>query len=324
MRHHSSEVIFVLAHPDVRALTRLVSVILVCPLSHLMELPGGGFRMGSQQFYPDEGPVHDEHVEPFAIEQHPVTNTQFSEFVSDTGYVTVAERPLDPVLFPDLPADDLEPGALVFSPTAGPVDLSDWRQWWRWSVGADWQHPFGPGSSIGEKADHPVVQVSYDDAEAYASWAGRRLPSEAEWEYAARAGSTTTYAWGDEVRPDGQLMANTWQGQFPYYNTGAAGWIGTSPIGSFPANGFGLVDMIGNVWEWTTTTYRARHVVTSPCCGPSSVAAPAAESTIRKALKGGSHLCAPEYCLRYRPAARSPQSLDTSTTHIGFRSVVSL
>jgi formylglycine-generating enzyme len=280
--------------------------------------------MGSQQFYPDEGPVHDEHVEPFAIEQHPVTNAQFLEFVSDTGYVTVAERPLDPVLFPDLPADDLEPGALMFSPTAGPVDLSDWRQWWRWSVGADWQHPFGPESSIGDKADHPVVQVSYDDAEAYASWAGRRLPSEAESEYAARAGSTTTYAWGEEVRPDGQLMANTWQGHFPYYNTGAAGWIGTSPIGSFPANGFGLVDMIGNVWEWTTTTYHARHVVTSPCCGPSPVAAPAADSTIRKALKGGSHLCAPEYCLRYRPAARSPQSLDTSTTHIGFRCVVSL
>jgi formylglycine-generating enzyme len=324
MRHHSSEVIFALAHPVVRAPTPLVSVILVWTLSHLMELPGGGFRMGSQQFYPDEGPVHDEHVEPFAIEQHPVTNAQFSEFVSDTGYVTVAERPLDSVLFPNLPADDLEPGALMFSPTAGPVDLSDWRQWWRWSVGADWQHPFGPGSSIGDKADHPVVQVSYDDAEAYASWAGRRLPSEAEWEYAARAGSTTTYAWGEGVKPDGQLMANTWQGHFPYYNTGAAGWIGTSPVGSFPANGFGLVDMIGNVWEWTTTTYQARHVVTSPCCGPSPVAAPAADSTIRKALKGGSHLCAPEYCLRYRPAARSPQSLDTSTTHIGFRCVVSL
>jgi formylglycine-generating enzyme len=247
--------------------------------------------MGSQQFYPDEGPVHDQRVGPFAIEQHPVTNAQFSEFVSDTGYVTVAERPLDPALFPDLPADDLAPGASVFSPTAGPVDLSDWRQWWRWSVGADWQHPFGPGSSIGDKADHPVVQVSYHDAEAYASWAGRRLPSEAEWEYAARAGSITTYAWGEEVRPDGRLIAYAWQGHFPYYNTGAAGWIGTSPVGSFPANGFGLSDMIGNVWEWTTTTYQARHVVTSPCCGPSPVAAPAADSTIRKALKGD-RICA--------------------------------
>ena len=182
---------------------------------------------------------------------------------------------------------------------------------------------FGPESSIEEKADHPVVQVAYPDAEAYANWAGRRLPSEAEWEYAARAGSTTTYAWGDEVKPDDRLMANTWQGRFPYQNTGANGWVGTSPVGSFPANDFGLVDMIGNVWEWTTTTYQARHAMASPCCGPSA-ADPTPDPTTRKTLKGGSHICAPEYCLRYRPAARSPQSLDTSTTHIGFRCVVSL
>jgi formylglycine-generating enzyme len=301
------------------------SLILVGTLSDLVELTGGVFRMGSQQFYPDEGPVHDEHVGPFAIEQHPVTNAQFSEFVSDTGYVTVAERPLDQALFPDLPPEELEPGALAFASTAGPVDLSNWRQWWRWSVSADWRRPFGPESSIEEKSDHPVVQVAYPDAEAYATWAGRRLPSEAEWEYAARAGSTSTYAWGEEVRPAGRLMANTWQGRFPYENTGAHGWVGTSPVGSFPPNGFGLVDMIGNVWEWTTTTYQARHHVTSPCCG--TTAAPAqqvADQPTRKSLKGGSHLCAPEYCLRYRPAARSPQSLDTSTTHIGFRCVASL
>ena len=317
--HHSLGVIFSQRRPGG------VSVILVGTLSDLVELTGGVFRMGSQDFYPDEGPVHDEHVGPFAIEQHPVTNAQFSEFVSETGYLTVAERPLDQTLFPDLPAEELEPGALAFAPTPGPVDLSNWRQWWRWSVGADWRHPFGPESSIEEKSDHPVVQVAYDDAEAYANWAGRRLPSEAEWEYAARAGSTSTYAWGEEVRPDGQLMANTWQGRFPYQNSGAHGWVGTSPVGSFPPNGFGLVDMVGNVWEWTTTSYQARHTVTSPCCGPA--AAPAqqvADQTTRKALKGGSHLCAPEYCLRYRPAARSPQSLDTSTTHIGFRCVANL
>jgi formylglycine-generating enzyme len=319
VRHHSLGVIFE------RHQLRRASVILVGTLSDLVELTGGVFRMGSQDFYPDEGPVHDEQVGPFAIEQHPVTNAQFSEFVSDTGYVTVAERPLNQSLFPDLPPEELEPGALAFASTPGPVDLSNWRQWWRWSVGADWRHPFGPESSIDEKSDHPVVQVAYSDAEAYANWAGRRLPSEAEWEYAARAGSTSTYAWGGVVRPNGQLMANTWQGRFPYQNTGAQGWVGTSPVGSFPPNGFGLVDMIGNVWEWTTTTYQARHTVTSPCCGPTAASAqPVADQTTRKALKGGSHLCAPEYCLRYRPAARSPQSLDTSTTHIGFRCVLSL
>jgi sulfatase modifying factor 1 len=291
-------------------------------VSDLIDLTGGVFRMGSQQFYPDEGPVHDRHVDPFAIEQHPVSNAQFSEFVSDTGYVTVAERPLDQALFPELPPEELEAGSLVFTPTAGPVDLSNWRQWWLWSVGADWRHPFGPESSIEDKADHPVVQVAYPDAEAYANWAGRRLPSEAEWEYAARAGSSTTYAWGEDARPDGQLMANTWQGRFPYQNTGANGWVGTSSIGSFPANDFGLVDMIGNVWEWTTTTYQSRHALAAPCCGPAIERTP--DQTTRKALKGGSHICAPEYCLRYRPAARSPQSLDTSTTHIGFRCVMSL
>jgi formylglycine-generating enzyme len=321
--HHSFGVIFVIAHPDLSN-ARVSGYRHLVGLSDLVELPGGVFRMGSQQFYPDEGPVHAEHVQPFAIEQHPVSNAQFSKFVDDTGYLTVAERPLDPALFPDLVAEDRQPGALVFTPTAGPVDLSDWRQWWRWSMGADWRHPFGPESGIDDKADHPVVQVAYPDAEAYASWAGRRLPTEAEWEYAARAGSTATYAWGEEVKPGGQLMANTWQGHFPYQNTGAHGWVGTSPVGSFPPNGFGLSDMIGNAWEWTSTTYHARHVVEAPCCGPSHASATSVDQNTRKALKGGSHLCAPEYCLRYRPAARSPQSLDTSTTHIGFRCVVSL
>ena len=266
-------------------------------------------------------------MEAFAIEQHPVTNALFSEFVAATGYRTVAERPLEPASFPDLAPEELKPGALAFTPAPGPVDLSDWHQWWRWSPGADWRHPFGPKSNVDDKADHPVVQVAYEDAEAYASWAGRRLPSEAEWEYAARAGRAPR-AWGEEFKPGGRLMANTWQGHFPYQNTGANGWVGTSPVGSFPPSGFVLSDMIGNVWEWTTTTYQARYVVVAPCCGPSPATSPATSMSVdqnmRKALKGGSHLCAPEYCLRYRPAARSPQSPDTSTTHIGFRCVVSV
>jgi formylglycine-generating enzyme required for sulfatase activity len=212
----------------------------------------------------------------------------------------------------------------VFRPTAGPVNLSDWRQWWDWATGATWRAPYGVGSDIAGREDHPVVQVAYTDAAAYAAWAGRRLPTEAQWEYAARAGSTTTYAWGEEPTLDGNLMANTWQGRFPFRNDGALNWVGTSPVGTFPPNGFGLIDMIGNVWEWTTTTYSARgHTPDAPAgaCGPPPVDP---DPTVIQALKGGSHLCAPEYCLRYRPAARSPQSQDSSTTHIGFRCVADL
>ncbi|HNM83715.1 MAG TPA: formylglycine-generating enzyme family protein [Mycobacterium sp.] len=289
-------------------------------LTELIDLPGGSFRMGSTSFYPDEGPIHSVTVGPFAIERHPVTNAQYAEFVADTGYVTVAERPMDPALYPGVAPEDLEPGALIFVPTAGPVDLNDWRQWWDWAPGACWRHPFGPESGIDDRSDHPVVQIAYPDAHAYARWSGRRLPSEAEWEYAARAGADTTYAWGEDARPGGQLMANTWQGRFPYRNDGALGWVGTSPVGTFPPNGFGLVDMIGNVWEWTTTPYAPQHRPGAPkgCCTPSLDPDPAVMQT----LKGGSHLCAPEYCHRYRPAARSPQSQDSATTHIGFRCVV--
>ncbi|APE16592.1 sulfatase-modifying factor 1 [Mycobacterium sp. WY10] len=291
-------------------------------LTELVEVPGGAFRMGSTSFYPEEAPIHTVAVDAFAIERHPVTNAQFAEFVADTGHVTVAEKALDPALYPGVPQADLQPGALVFRPTPGPVNLADWRQWWDWAPGANWRAPFGPGSDIADKADHPVVQVAYPDAAAYARWAGRRLPTEAEWEYAARAGSTSAYAWGDEPTVGGSLMANTWQGRFPYRNDGALGWTGTSPVGVFPPNGFGLVDMIGNVWEWTTTRFSAHHVLEQKngCCPPPAEPDP----SISQALKGGSHLCAPEYCHRYRPAARSPQSQDTSTTHIGFRCVVSL
>lgn len=281
-------------------------------LSDLVELPGGSFRMGSNRFYPEETPVRTERVAAFGIERHPVTNTQYAAFVADTGYLTVAERPLDPQLYPGVAQADLQPGAMVFRQTPGPVDLRDWRQWWDWAPGASWRHPFGPDSACAP--DHPVVQVSYADAIAYAQWAGRRLPTEPEWEYAARAGAETTYPWGEDVTPAGELMANTWQGRFPYRNDGALGWAGTSPVGTFPANGYGLVDMIGNVWEWTSTEFTGR--IEKPCC------LPADDPGVSQALKGGSHLCAPEYCHRYRPAARSPQTRDTATTHIGFRCAV--
>ena len=302
-------------------------------LTELIELPGGQFQMGSTSFYPEEAPIHTVTVAPFAIERHPVTNAEFAEFVDATGYVTVAEKPLDPALYPGVAQEDLLPGALVFRSTAGPVNLEDWRQWWDWAPGAHWRRPFGDGSDIAGKDSHPVVQIAYPDAGAYAAWANRRLPTEAEWEYAAAAGATTVYAWGDEPTVDGNLMANTWQGRFPYRNDGAANWVGTSPVGIFPPNGFGLLDMIGNVWEWTTTPYSARgharrdagadgsslDLPANSCCPPPADPDP----TVIQSLKGGSHLCAPEYCLRYRPAARSPQSQDRSTTHIGFRCVVS-
>lgn len=293
-------------------------------LTELVDVVGGYFRMGSTSFYPDEAPIHTVEVESFGIERHPVTNAQFAVFVEQTGYRTVAERALDPGLYPGVAPSDLAPGGLVFRPTPGPVNLRDWRQWWHWVPGACWRQPSGPGSDVVDKQDHPVVQVAYPDAAAYADWAGRRLPTEAEWEYAARAGSTSRYAWGDEPTVDGKLMANTWQGQFPYRNDGALGWVGTSPVGEFPENGLGLLDLIGNVWEWTTTPYSAHHVIAKSACCPAKIPGVGGEPdpTMNQTLKGGSHLCAPEYCHRYRPAARSSQSQDTSTTHIGFRCVL--
>ncbi|MGV0834170.1 formylglycine-generating enzyme family protein [Mycolicibacterium thermoresistibile] len=291
-------------------------------LTDLIDLPGGTFRMGSTQFYPEEAPAHTVTVADFAIERHPVTNAQFAAFVADTGYRTVAEQPLDPRLYPGVAPAELQPGALVFRPTRGPVDLRDWRQWWTWVPGACWRHPVGPeGPTWQDRADHPVVQIAYPDAAGYARWAGRRLPTEREWEYAARAGTGTVYPWGDEARPGGQLMANTWQGRFPYRNDGAAGWTGTSPVGTFAPNGFGLLDMIGNVWEWTTTRFFGHHRIDEPagsCCAPAALVE-RPDPAVSQTLKGGSYLCAPEYCHRYRASARSPQSQDSATTHIGFR-----
>ncbi len=272
--------------------------------------------MGSEDFYPEESPTVHRVVAAFAISRTPVTNAQFAEFVRATSYVSTAEQPLDGIEFPRLSAKERAPGSLVFTPTSGPVDLGDWRQWWRWVPGASWRSPHGPGSTVAGKEDHPVVQVSYADAQAFCSWARMRLPSEAEWEYAARGGlAGATYAWGDEPQSTGGLKANTWQGSFPYRNTGANGWVGTSPVGAFPPNGYGLVDVTGNVWEWTSTAWSSRHDSASCSCSPGT---PIAASAAR-VVKGGSHLCAPEYCLRYRPAARTQQAIDSSTTHLGFR-----
>lgn len=296
----------------------------------LIRIEGGTFRMGSDEFYADETPVHERTVGAFELERHPVTNAQFAAFVEATGYVTVAERPLDPADFPGADPAELVPGGLVFTPTAGPVDLRDWRQWWRWGAGASWRHPFGAGGpdALVDRPAHPVVQVSFEDASAYAEWAGRRLPTEVELEYAARGGlEGARFAWGDDETPDGQIMVNRWLGHFPYETT--VGFAGTSPVMSFPANGYGLFDVTGNVWEWTTDYYTPRHLVpgseadvVDAGARPNLLAAASAEpgSRIpRRVLKGGSHLCSPEYCLRYRPSARSPQADDTATTHIGFR-----
>jgi formylglycine-generating enzyme required for sulfatase activity len=297
--------------------------------SSLVRIAAGTLRMGSNEFSADETPVHERRVEAFRIEEHPVTNAQFAAFVEDTGYVTVAERPLSAEDFPGADPDDLVPGGLVFTPTDGPVDLGDWRQWWSWGRGAQWRFPFGPDAGIDALADrleHPVVQVAFEDAAAYAVWAGRRLPTEAEFEFAARGGLVgARFAWGDEELPDGRLMVNRWQGSFPYRNTGAAGFVGTSPVRTFPPNGYGLFDVTGNVWEWTTDFYAPRHLPPgargAESGGRPDLLAPVDREAAapRRVLKGGSHLCSPDYCLRYRPAARSPESEDSSTTHIGFR-----
>jgi formylglycine-generating enzyme required for sulfatase activity len=290
----------------------------------VVALAGGEFAMGSDAHYPEEAPVHRVRVDPFAIDRYEVTNARFAEFAEATGYVTVAERPLDPRDFPGAPPENLVAGSLVFTPTRGPVDLRHLIQWWTWTPGACWRAPEGPGSSVEDRSEHPVVHVAAEDAEAYAAWAGARLPSEAEWELAARGGlERAAFTWGDEARPDGRIMANTWDGlDFPWRSTGESGFTRTAPVGSFPANGYGLYDMAGNVWEWTGDWWADEHA--GACCvpsGPESSLDPAQPQfrVPRKVIKGGSHLCADSYCLRYRPAARRPQMIDTGMSHIGFR-----
>jgi sulfatase modifying factor 1 len=241
--------------------------------------------------------------------------------VQATGYLTTSERAPDPALYPDADPALLVPGSAVFTKPPGPVGLRDYSAWWAYVPGANWQHPEGPGSTIDGREDHPVVHVSFEDVTAYAAWAGKQLPTEAEWEFAARGGlDDATYAWGEEFAPNGTAMANIWQGRFPWENLAEDGYEGTSPVGAFPANAYGLYDMIGNVWEWTASAYSqpGNESQKQSCCqskAPSDHAA-------NRVVKGGSHLCAPNYCLRYRPAARQSQPLDTATTHIGFRCVL--
>jgi sulfatase modifying factor 1 len=286
-------------------------------------IEAGVFQMGSENFYPEERPVREVPVDGFWIDEHPVTAAEFRRFARATGYVTVAERPLDPADYPDADPDLLVPGSLVFRKTSGPVPLDDVHNWWGYVPGASWRRPGGPGTTINGRDHHPVVHVAYEDAGAYASWAGKELPSEAEWEYAARGGlEGAVFAWGDDHFPDGKAMANSWQGKFPWQNLKLDGYEGTSPVGSFPPNGYGLFDMTGNVWEWTTGAFATNGAgeTEAPCCAPMQRLE--GETFPRKVIKGGSYLCAPNYCLRYRPAARQSETIDTSTGHIGFRCVV--
>jgi formylglycine-generating enzyme len=304
----------------------------------MIEIPAGRFRMGSAEFYPEERPVREVGVAAFAIQRGPVTVAQFARFAEETRYVTLAERAPDPADYPEAEPSLLVPGSVVFHPTPGPVPLHDPTRWWSYVPGANWRHPWGPDSDNSGRDDHPVTHVAYEDAEAYAAWAGQALPSEAEWEYAARGGlDGAVFAWGDEQHPGGELMANFWQGEFPWRNTGAKRWRGTSPVGLFPPNGCGLYDATGNVWEWTADYYSPRGAGSespaSPCCQPpANPRVETAEASFdtgrpgshipRRVIKGGSHLCAPSYCLRYRPAARQPEAIDTSTSHIGFRCIL--
>jgi sulfatase modifying factor 1 len=290
----------------------------------MVRIPGGRYRAGDDRFYPEEAPVAELEVDDLWVDMHPVTNAEFRRFVKDSGHVTVAEMQPDAADFPEASEDQLVPGSLVFSPTSGPVSLDDWRQWWSWVPGADWRHPEGDGSTLHGRERHPVVHIGHEDASAYAQWAGKALPTEIEWEFAARGGlDQATYAWGEDFMPRGRVMANTWHGRFPWENTGPHGFRGTSPVGRFPPNGYGLHDVTGNVWEWTSSIWtddRASSTAAQEpmCCAPTSHVS----EEDRRVTKGGSYLCAPSYCLRYRPAARQGHSVRSSTGHLGFRCVV--
>jgi len=297
----------------------------------MVAIPAAEFLMGSDRHYIEERPVRHVAVDGFLIDRTPVTVSAFARFVAETGHVTLAETAPDPRDYPGMPPELARAGSIVFRQPDALVD-ADYMQWWDFVIGADWRHPEGPQSSIEGRETHPVTHVALADAAAYASWAGKALPTEAEWELAARGGlSGRDYAWGDELEPGGQVRANYWHGHFPTENLMTDGFAGISPVGSFPANGFGLVDMIGNVWEWTDDWY-SEGMQARQCCAPRNPRGGSHKASFepgheslgigRKVLKGGSHLCAPNYCQRYRPAARLAQPIDTSTCHVGFRCVI--
>jgi formylglycine-generating enzyme required for sulfatase activity len=308
----------------------------VAPLTELdgmVWIPGGTFTMGSDRHYPEEAPSHRVTVDGFWIDVEPVTNAQFRCFVEATGHVTLAERPANPADYPGAQPELLTPSSVVFAKPGYRVDLRNPYNWWKYVAGADWRHPRGPQTSIDGLERHPVVHVAYEDVEAYCNWAGKEVPTEAEWEYAARGGiEGAEFAWGNEREPNGKMMSNFWQGEFPIQNLATDGFEWTSPVGAFPPNGYGLYDMIGNVWEWTADWYQAHSKVSKSCCGAAiNPRGGTAEHSYdprmdniripRKVMKGGSHLCAENYCRRYRPAARMGQPIDTSTCHLGFRCI---
>jgi formylglycine-generating enzyme len=298
-------------------------------------IPGGVFRMGSDTHYSEEAPAHDVSVDGFWMDAHTATNAEFAAFVKATGYVTVAERPLDPRTYAGAKPELLVPGAMVFRMTKGPVDMRYLAHWWHYVPGTCWCHPEGPGSDIARRQDHPVVHVAFEDAEAFAAWCGKALPTEAEWEFAARGGlERAEFVWGEEFTPGGRHMANTWQGPFPWHNRKSDGYVRTAPVRAYTPNGYGLYQMAGNVWEWTSDWYEAGHWAnpTKSCCVPNNPRGAPAERSYdplqpdvripRKVVKGGSFLCAPSYCQRYRPAARQAQMIDSAMSHLGFRCVL--
>ncbi|MEC4984424.1 MAG: formylglycine-generating enzyme family protein [Oscillatoria sp. PMC 1068.18] len=293
-----------------------------CP-EEMVPIAAGTFQMGTDDQYLEEQSAADVSVKSFCIDKYEVTNAQFAKFVKETGYLTIAERPLSAEEFPNLSEAQLAPGSLVFIPPSGNQPIRE-LSWWQWVQGANWQHPEGPESDLTGKDNYPVVQIAYEDAEAYAQWAGKSLPTEAQWEFAARGGlKKATFSWGNEYSAD---KANTWQGVFPIKNEQKDGYIGTAPVGSFPPNGYGLYDLTGNVWEWTKDWYRIGHQGKAHQVNPtvdnkSESFDPREPGVAKHVIKGGSYLCAPNYCSRYRPSAREAQAPDTGTSHIGFRLV---